>query len=120
MRYPDARFDDDPPEMKHSGFGIASFIIAIAAGVLEFILIGVASVLEATTPGGLDEESPEAILLGLGMIGGLCAAMLGVGLGLAGIGQRRRNKVFAVLGLVSGIVVFVGVLSLIVIGMLMP
>jgi hypothetical protein len=104
--------------MKHSGFGIASFIIAIGAAILHFVVLGVATVLDATTPGGLGDDSPELMLVGLGTIVGLFADFVGVGLGIAGICQRRRSKVFAVLGVVICTVEFVGVVSLMVIGML--
>ncbi|MGU5664526.1 hypothetical protein [Aeromonas sanarellii] len=47
-------------EKKHSGLGIASFITSIVSGLLIFLLIGVAGVMEASTPGGIDEESAGA------------------------------------------------------------
>jgi hypothetical protein len=106
--------------MRHSGFGIASFLIAVGAGLLEFALVAAAAVLEASTPGGIDEDSPVAILLGLGIFGGLCIALVGIGLGVAGLCQQNRSKVFAVLGVVFGSAVLLGVLLLLVIGSLMP
>lgn len=111
--------DDDLPPRKHSGYGIASFVIAVVVGLLEFVLIVVAGVIEASTPGGMDENSPIAILLGLGLFGGLLADVFGMALGIAGLCQANRSKVFAVLGLVFGTVVLLGVLGLMVLGMLM-
>ena len=109
---------DEPPPMRHSGFGIASFVIAIGAGLLEFALVVAAGVVEASTPGGMDENSPVAILLGLGLFGGLFAAFVGVVFGIAGVCQSDRRKVFAVLGLVFCSAVLLGVLGLMVIGLL--
>jgi hypothetical protein len=104
---------------KHSGFGIASFIITLAVGALEFVLIAIAGILEATTPGGIDENSPIAMLLGLVMIGGLLVNLLGMIFGVVGLFQRERKKVFALLGVLFGCLVFVGLLFVIIIGVAM-
>jgi hypothetical protein len=87
------------PLTKHSGLGIASFVIAIAMFVLEFVLIAVAGVLEVTTPGGIDEKSAAAILLGLGVLGGLFVDMFAIGLGIAGLCQRDVKKLIGVVWL---------------------
>lgn len=101
---------------KHSGFGITSFVIALAAGTLEFVLVAIAGILETATPGGIDEDSPITILLGVVMIGGLFLNLLGIILGIVGFCQRKRKKIFAVLGVVIGCLVFAGLLFVIVIG----
>jgi hypothetical protein len=111
-------WDDEPRALKHSGFGIASLLITIAAGVLEFILVVIAGVMESSTPGGMDEDSPGAALVGLGMIGGLFVDLIGIGFGIAGLCQARRNKLFPILGIVLGALVLFGVLALMVIGLL--
>ena len=104
-------------ELKHSGLGIASFAVCIVAGLIEFAAVAAAGVIEVSTPGGMDENSPVAILIGLALLGGLAIAMLGMGLGIAGLLQRRK-KAFAVLGVIGGIVVVCGVGSLFAIGMM--
>jgi hypothetical protein len=103
---------------KHSGFGIASFVIVLAAGALEFVLVVIAGILETMTPGGMDENSPIAILLGLVMIGGLLVDLLGILLGIVGLCQRDRKKPFAGLGVVTGLLVLVGLVAVIVIGII--
>lgn len=103
---------------KHSGFGIASFVVVLAAGTLEFVLVVIAGILETTTPGGIDDDSPITILLGVAMIGGLFLDLLGIVLGTVGLCQRQRKKIFAVLGVVIGSLVFVGLLFVIVLGLL--
>jgi hypothetical protein len=103
---------------KHSGFGIASFLIVLAAGALEFVLVAIAGILETIRPGGMDEDSPIAILLGLAMFGGLLVNLLGILLGVVGLLQRDRKKPFAVLGVIIGFLVFVGLVAVIVIGIL--
>lgn len=58
--------------MKHSGIGIASFAMSLGILIVTFILVVVAGVMEASTPGGINEESPAAIMLGLAIIGWSC------------------------------------------------
>ena len=86
--------------MKHSGIGIASFMISIVSGLFLFLLVAIAGIIEATTPGGIDEESPVEIVLGLGIILGFGLNLVGIGLGIAGVIQKNRKRTFAVLGLV--------------------
>jgi hypothetical protein len=111
-----SRDDDDGRPLKHSRFGIASFIIALAVGVFEFILIAIAGVLSVQAGGELDENSPEAMLLGLGILGGFAMNLISLGLAIAGLCERRRNKVFAILGLVINVLLFFGVCGLMAIG----
>ena len=73
--------------------------------MLEFALLVTAGVLDAATPGGIDGNSPVAVLVGMRMFGGLLLDMLGIGLGIAGLCQSHRSKLFAVLGLTIGVVV---------------
>jgi hypothetical protein len=104
---------------RHSGLGIVSFLIALAIVVIEFVLVVICGVVEVSTPGGMDENSPVAILLGLGIVGGLFAALISIGLGIAGLFQRDRSKLFAVLGMALSSLVVLGVLMLMVIGLTM-
>lgn len=87
-------------EVKHSGVGIASFVTSIVAGVLIFLLVIIAGVLEVSTPGGMDEESIAAVLIGLFLFAFLGAELLALGLGIGGLIQQDRKKIFAILGVV--------------------
>jgi hypothetical protein len=116
MNYED--YESHRPAYKHTGFGIASFIIGLAVGFFDFVLFAIAGVLDATKPGGLDDESPAAILLGLILFGLAFINLVGIGLGFAGIFQARRNKTFAVLGIVIGLLTLVGVGVLVVLGLM--
>jgi hypothetical protein len=119
MHYDEDMIDDEPPRLKHSGLGIASFLIALGACLLELVIISAAGVLEATTPGGIDENSSVAVLLGLALFGGLFLDLFGIGLGIAALFQSHCNKLFAVLGVVLGSVVLLGVVTLVAVGVLM-
>lgn len=106
-----------PIDPKHSGLGIASFVLSIVSLVLIFGLLIVAGVLEATTPGGMDEESVEAIVVGLLLFAFIGTALIATGLGIAGLCQKQRKKIFAILGTIFSLVTVVSTVSLISFGM---
>jgi hypothetical protein len=125
--YEDAReyrpFDEyDRPRRRHrrqphSGLGVASLVIAVFAGFAALCLVAVAGYLETVTEGGMDEESVEAILIGLGLFAVVGGAMLGLGLGLAGLFQQETNSTFPILGLVFNGMILLGLVGLVVIGL---
>ena len=117
--YSDEHLAGGRAEPRHSGLGIASFVIALFSGVMEMGLIVIAGVMAETTPGGVNEESPQVILLGLCLLGGAALSLLGIGLGIGGLLQSNRKAVFAVLGIVFNAMVILGVLGLFVLGMAM-
>ena len=106
------------PVVTQSGLGIASFIIAVAVGFGMALLVVYAGVVEASTPGGMNEQSTMAMLIGFGALGGMAAAVLGIVLGIGGLVQRDRKRLFAVLGLVLNGLTIVGVAGLILVGLL--
>ena len=110
---------DDAVNTRHSGFGIASFVIACVSAVLIFVLLLVAGVIESSTPGGMDEQSPVAIAIGLAAIVFVFLALVGLGLGIAGLFQSERKKVFAVLGTIFGLITVLGTAAIVAVGMMM-
>lgn len=93
--------------MKHSAFGIASFIVSLVSGAMTFLLIFVAGLIEISTPGGMSEESAEAMIIGLFMLILLLAFLVSLGLGITGLCENGRRKVFAILGtLFSSVLLF--------------
>lgn len=110
-----------PPnyDLKHSGFGIASFVIALLCGFGEFALVMVLGFLESSTPGGIDEESAVAVVLGLALFGGVVLAFVGLVLGLVGLVTANRKKVFAVLGLMFNAMLVMAVVGLVLLGLAM-
>lgn len=103
-------------DQKHSGLGIASFAISILFGTLLFVLVGIAAYVEATTPGGMGETSGTATMLGIGFLGLLAIGLVGVGLGIAGLFQPERRKLFSILGLSFSVVAMLAFSGLYVIG----
>ncbi|HCB42799.1 MAG TPA: hypothetical protein DHW73_07600 [Pseudomonas sp.] len=104
-------------ELKHSGLGIASTIIGGASTVLIFMLFMIAGVMELSTPGGVDEDSTAALLVGLCLILLVGALATGLGLGIAGLCQRGRHKLFPILGTVFSAVTLMGSILLVLVGM---
>ena len=104
-------------EQKHSGLGIASFISSVIAGIFLFVIFVIAGVMEASTPGGIDETSPAAVFIGLSMFGFLFVALVALGLGIAGLVQKNRIKLFALLGTIFSACSLLGTVSLILFGM---
>ena len=101
---------------RHSGPGIASFVVALFSGAATFALVAAAGVMQSQ-PGGFDENSPVAIAMGLGLIGVAAMLVLSFVLGITGILQTNRNKVFAILGTAISVLVVVGFCGLLVLGM---
>jgi hypothetical protein len=107
-------------ENAHSRMGIASFVIAILATavlVALFVIGGVvaASAFENVDPQALDPESVQGspafaalALIGIGVFGCLVLYVVGLGLGIAGLIQSLRKRLFSVLGTaLNGLVIFV-------------
>lgn len=97
---PPSPYGESTGPKKQSGLGIASFIIAVFCGIVTFLLFAVAGYMETSTPGGIDEESPVIVLMGLGILGMGFMLLVGAGLGIAALCQSDRNKLFGILGLV--------------------
>ncbi|MFG0263445.1 MAG: hypothetical protein ACF788_13720 [Novipirellula sp. JB048] len=104
------------PALPHSGFGVASFLISILVGLGAIVVILLAGFVEASTPEGINEESALAVIMGLSIFAMVGMNILGIGLGVAGVCQADRARLFAILGLVFNGVVILGVIALMAIG----
>ena len=106
------------PTRPHSGLGIASFIISLAAGAALVVLLGIAGVIESQ-PGGMDEESAGAVLVGLLLALTALAHVLALGLGIAALVQAWRSKLFGVLGTVFASTGLIGTVLIFLLGALL-
>jgi len=102
---------------KNSGLGLASFITSVVSGVLIFLTIVVAGVLQVTTPGGVDENSATNIIIGLFIIGFLFATLVAIGLGIGGLFQKERKKIFSILGIIFSSVTLLCTVFVIIVGL---
>jgi hypothetical protein len=84
-----------------------------------FSMFVVAGVMEVTTPGGIPDDSGGAIALGLAIIGLFMLDVVAVVLGVAGLCQANRRKLFAALGLVFSLAIALGTAGLMAIGLAM-
>ena len=106
-------------EIRQCGLGITSFVLSILNFVLMFIMVGIAGYLQATTPGGLNEKSPQAILIGLFIILVFVLAVVSIILGVVSMFRKNRNKLFGALGLVFNLVTILIVGGLMALGLAM-
>jgi hypothetical protein len=111
-------FDADP--LPHSGAGIASTIMAVVLGIAMFAILAYAGYVEIQTPGGINENSSAAMLIGLGMILGCGLLLVGAAIGAVGLFDKRRKKAFAIVGIVLNLSFVAGTIGLILIGLAMP
>ena len=103
----------------HSKLGIASLLISIFTAIGLFVLFLIAGVMESNTYGGIDEESAGAIILGLFIFGFGFLDLLALGLGIAGIFQKTRDRITAIIGTIISSATLIITLSLIALGLAM-
>ncbi len=99
---------------KHSGIGIASFAISIAAGLMLLGLFVVAGILHDALQG---PHNRGQMAVGFAAMGLMALDAVAFGLGIASLFQPRRNKVLGILGLVFSGLALLGTLGLILIGL---
>lgn len=87
-------------ELRHSGLGISAFVLSVVAGLVLCITTFIAGYMQATTPGGVDQRAAATVLTGLVMMTGMFMALVAGGLGVVGMFQKTRRRLFAVLGTV--------------------
>ncbi|MBI4329764.1 MAG: hypothetical protein HY673_00610 [Chloroflexi bacterium] len=103
-----------PVPRKHSGFGTASFIISMVMGIFLAGDLLVAGILVARkTP----DDSLALIIVGLFMFVAMFGCLVGVGLGIAGVVDRTRRKVFSVLGLILNSALILVIATVLIVGL---
>lgn len=107
----------EKPKVKHSGLGLASFIISMVDVIIFVSVMIIGSMMASKSPMGLDETSPLLLTLGMLIIFSLILCLVGIGLGIAGIVKKNRKKLFAVLGLVFNVAFLLGIIILLVVGL---
>ena len=116
-----------------SRMGVASFVIAILTTVLLVVLLVVVfnaagRLLEGADPQSVTpqdlqrnlEQNPGSTgvlgVAGFGLVATPLLYILGAALGIAGLVQKHRGRLFAVLGTVSNVLILLGLLILILFG----
>ena len=85
-------------EQKHSGLGIASFILSCISVFCLFFTILEAGIIEASNQGESNDNTSLLMLVGFSVLAFLFVALIASGLGIAGLIQKDRNKIYAVFG----------------------
>lgn len=120
-----------PVQKKHSGLGIASFIIAMVsilltiAMIFAFVAFGGASAIEQftidpmMTEEDLLEVAPGLIIAVLLFMAAALISFIGGILGIAALFQKNRKKLFAILGVIFNFFGWAVFLILFIIGLVM-
>jgi hypothetical protein len=95
----------------HSRLGIASLVLSIVGAVIYFGALAIAVFLGAYGRWELGETGE--VLGGLAVLVGVAALLAALGLGIAGIVQKRRKSLFAILGTVFSAVALVAIASMV-------
>lgn len=103
-------------ELKHSGMGIASFVISVAVIVLMGAVFLAAGLMYDER---VEEATPAQMMIGLLTIFLVLVDVVAVGLGIAALTARNRKKVFGVLGLCFSSLTILMTIGIIVIGLRM-
>jgi hypothetical protein len=111
------RIQAETTHTAQSGFGIASLVLSIVAGLLIVLPIIAATVLVAANPNPRPDD-PQFIVLGCAMLSGLTVAVLAGVFGLIGVFQPDRGKICAVLGITISAVEILGLAGLLLLGLL--
>ena len=102
---------------RHSGLGIASFGVSVAVGCLMLAAFIVAGVLSAGhAPRGQGTYLGQ-VVVGLSIMFLLAVDVVAVALGIAGLCQPGKNRLFALLGVVFSSATILGTAGLIILGL---
>jgi hypothetical protein len=118
----DEDYDEERPgyrdeDWPHSGVGVASFITGL--GVLFMILAGFGLVVMAAVQSPNSRDPPPMAWMGiLLLIGASIFALVGTGLGIGALCQRRRKKVLGIIGLSLNGLALLGGLALVLVGVM--
>ncbi|OKQ00291.1 hypothetical protein [Paenibacillus sp. P46E] len=102
-------YEEKPRDFKHSGPGIASFVIALitlAGYIIAFVVVGANA---SSVTGGSDSfitNSAESIFyLGMSVLVLAAVNVIGAVIGIVGLTLRKRRRVFAVIGtIINGVI----------------
>ena len=103
---------EDKRRGKHSGYGIASFVIALASIGAIFLSFMAVMIIAMIVEGSFGRDNPLFVIFVIGFLLAWGAAFVGAGLGIAGLLSKNRKKPFAIVGLILNLMVVSGVVLL--------
>ena len=102
-----------PVQKKHSGVGIASFVIGIVSVLGVCVTFGLSFYAQSAS-----SQTSSSMTSTVGFLG-ICSmviSLVGVGLGIAGVVQKVQSKVFPIIGLVLSALVLLGMCGIMLLG----
>ncbi|AHV96599.1 DUF7544 domain-containing protein [Paenibacillus sabinae] len=113
-------YPEEPRKLKHSGPGIASFVIAmvtIVGYIVSFIVAAVLIGQEVHVTITLADRGGEGFLfLGLSVLALAALNLIGLVVGIIGLALRGRRKVFGIIGtIINGLILLMFVLLIVVV-----
>jgi hypothetical protein len=106
-------------ELKNSTLGLSAFGLAAFSAIAMFAVVVIAAVMESTTPGGMDENSASAVMVGLAMFFFIFLDLIAVVLGVIDVFQADRKKLFSTLAIIIAGLTILGIIGLILLGLTM-
>lgn len=91
--------------LKHSGIGIASFVVSLVTGIALFVMFAIIIAAQVQNPDSFKDDSAQTMILGLFVISIGFLDLIALGLGIGGLFHKKTKKIFAILGVIlSGII----------------
>ena len=97
----------EKPHTKHAGLGIASFTVSILALTILAVNVSTLGVLLGSIPDQGDRFAGFGVFVEIGGVIGMLTAFFGAFIGTAGLFQKDRKRLFAILGLIISLSSFV-------------
>ncbi|WP_025715943.1 hypothetical protein [Paenibacillus sp. 1-18] len=115
-----------PVKLKHSGPGIASFIMSLVS-LIGYIIMAIMIINLLAHFSQYQTMNPEVVLQQTGtallpfiFLGSLLLNCSGLVIGIIGIALKNRKKAFAITGLIINALIIVGFIALLAIGLSIP
>lgn len=99
-------------EPKHTLLGIASFVLSVLTGACAFGLFVIAVIVHGLSHGDYHPRRAAEIIFGLCLLALFSTNLVALGLGIAGLAQSDRKKLFAMLGTAFAAVQILGTILL--------
>lgn len=99
--------DSEISKKRHSGFGISSFSIFCFAFLLMIITFTLTVIYGPLDPDFVDEQSTLVVIIGFSWLFNALITLVGIGLGITGLFQKDKKKIFAVLGVILNFIIFI-------------
>ena len=100
-----------------SRLGIAACVLAVAVPIGIAALVALATLMGTRSHGGVDENSPLAILVGLALIGAVLLELLALAVAATALFLPGRRKLFPLLAVVFATTSITCVAALVLLGL---